>query len=306
MARDRIVIGTRGSLLALAQTDWVAQQIRAACPGLSVELRRIQTTGDKRPTDAIPEIGQKGLFTFELEQALLAAEIDLAVHSAKDLPTETPEALDLLWVPPREDARDALVTREAKGLRDLPAGAVVGTSSLRRQAQLRMIRPDLSFIALRGNIDTRIRKVHRGDCDAGVLALAGLRRAGFEEHMTEPLEVDVMISAPGQGILAVQGRRDDDELRALLAPLDDAMTREALLCERWIVDQLAGGCRTPIGAWIRAADRRLRGDAIVALPDGSKHARTTAEADEWRSLADAIVADLRRQDADAIIAASRE
>lgn len=307
MARDRIIIGTRGSLLALAQSEWVAAQIRAANPHAAVELRRITTTGDRRQADAIPQIGQKGIFTFELEQALLAGEIDLAVHSAKDLPTDTPAALDLLCVPPREDPHDAIVSRDGVLLDALPDGALVGTSSLRRQAQLKARRPDLRFIALRGNVDTRIGKVHRGDCDAAVLALAGLRRAGLARHATEILDTDRMVPAPGQGILAIQGRGDDDALRAMLAAIDDAAARAALLCERRLIEQLEGGCRTPIGAYARPVDGRLRGDAVVAMPDGSRlvRATATAPAGDWQTLADDMVAQLRRQGAADIIEASR-
>ncbi len=307
MPRDRIIIGTRGSLLAVSQTEWVAAQIRTTCPGVSVEIRRIQTTGDRRAADAIPEIGQKGIFTFELEQALLARQIDLAIHSAKDLPTETPAELDLLLVPSREDPRDAIVSRGERRLEDLPEGAVIGTSSLRRQAQLMILRPDLRFVPLRGNVDTRIDKVHRGDCDAALLALAGMRRANLDRYVTQILDAEEMVPAPGQGILAVQGRRDDDELRALLAPLDDPAARVALACERRLIAKLEGGCRTPIGAWTRRSHGRWRGDAVVAMPDGSRFARASAEApgSDWQSLADDLVGRLRAQDADGIIAASR-
>jgi hydroxymethylbilane synthase len=307
MPRDKIIIGTRGSLLAVSQTQWVASQIAAVCPGVRVETQRIATTGDKRPADAIPQIGQKGIFTFELEQALLAGRIDLAIHSAKDLPTETPPELDLLLVPPREDPRDAIVSREDKTLNALPEGAVVGTSSLRRQAQLTILRPDLRFIPLRGNVDTRINKVRRGDCDAAMLALAGLRRCSLAVNVAQILDADVMVPAPGQGILAVQGRRDDDELRAMLSPLDDAGARTALAGERRLIERLEGGCRTPIGAWVRRARDRLRGDAIVAMPDGSKFVRASAETpdSDWQSLADDLVEQLRRQGAEDIIAASR-
>ncbi len=307
MPRDKVIIGTRGSLLAVSQTEWVAAQIRTACPGVSVEIRRIQTTGDKRAAEAIPEIGQKGIFTFELEQALLARQIDLAIHSAKDLPTETPAELDLLLVPAREDPRDALVSRGQRRLEDLPEGAVIGTSSLRRQAQLTILRPDLRFVPLRGNVDTRINKVHRGDCDAALLALAGLRRSNLDRYVTQILDADEMLPAPGQGILAVQGRRDDDELRTLLAPLDDPAARVALSCERRLIARLEGGCRTPIGAWTRRSHERLRGDAVVAMPDGSRFARARAEVPggDWQSLADDLVDRLLAQGAGGIIVASR-
>ena len=307
MPRDKIIIGSRGSLLAVSQTGWVASRISAVCPSVHVEIQRIQTTGDKRSAEAIPQIGQKGIFTFELEQALLAGQIDLAIHSAKDLPTEVPAELDLLLVPAREDPRDALVSRGGKRLDDLPEGAVIGTSSLRRQAQLTILRPDLRFIPLRGNVDTRINKVQRGDCDAALLALAGLRRCNLAPNASQVLDAEVMVPAPGQGILAVQGRKDDEELRAMLTPLEDAAARVALSSERRLIERLQGGCRTPIGAWVRRSRERLRGDAIVAMPDGSRFARAAADAalEDWAALADDLVEQLRRQGAEEIIAASR-
>lgn len=307
MPRDRIVIGTRGSLLALTQTRWVVDRIARLRPDLDVRIEAIRTTGDQRGHEALPEIGRKGLFTFELEQALLAGRIDLAVHSAKDLPTDSPAQLDLLLVPPREDPRDALVSRDGCPLQRLPPGAVVGTSSLRRQAQLLLVRRDLRFVSLRGNVDTRIRKVHAGQCEAAVLALAGLRRSGLEDHVTERLEAATMVPAPGQGTLAVQGRRDDHEIRAMLEPMDDANARFALDCERRIVGTLGGGCRTPIGAWVRPAATGWEGDAVVLTPDASRVARASARRDDadWAALADELVEELRRQDADDIIAASR-
>ncbi len=305
--RDRIIIGTRGSLLALSQSQWVAARIGEIHSDVRVELRRIVTTGDKRADDAIPEIGQKGIFTFELEQALLAGEIDLAVHSAKDLPTDTPAELDLLLVPAREDPRDAIVSRDGRPLADLPEAAVVGTSSLRRQAQLRIVRRDLRFTALRGNVDTRINKVRRGDCDAAVLAMAGLRRAGLADQATEILDAAVMVPAPGQGILAVQGRGRDVELRAMLAPLEDAAARVALSCERRLIEHLEGGCRAPVGAYVRPDGGRLHGDAIVAMPDGSRFAKASADApaSDGAALADELVRQLREQGAAEIIAECR-
>ena len=184
----------------------------------------------------------------------------------------------------------------------------MGTSSLRRQAQLRILRPDLRFVALRGNVDTRIHKVQRGDCDAAILAMAGLRRANLETHATEVLAPHVMVPAPGQGILAVQGRRDDVGLRTALAPLDDASARVALLCERRVIERLEGGCRTPIGVYVRLEDGRLCGDAIVAMPDGSRAARAEADAPagDWRQLGDALVDQLCARQAAEIIDASRQ
>ena len=195
--RRTLVVGTRGSQLARAQTQWVIDRIRDAHSRLEVRTEIITTTGDRQQDRPLPEIGGKGLFTEELERALLDGSIDLAVHSAKDLPTELSAGLGLLAVPVREDARDAWVSADGKPFDDLPPESVVGTTSLRRQAQLLARRPDLEFVGLRGNVDTRIRKIHRGDCAGAVLAMAGLNRAGLAEHVTHPFETEVMLPAPG-------------------------------------------------------------------------------------------------------------
>lgn len=302
-----IVVGTRGSLLAVAQTGWVIDEIRRHYPDLVVRTERITTTGDRDQAAPLPEVGQKGIFTKELEEALLAGTIDLAVHSAKDLPERMPAGLDLLCIPAREDPRDALISRDGLTLEELLAGAVIGTSSLRRQAQLRLIRPDFQFTVLRGNVDTRIRKVHRGDCDATLLAMAGLNRVKMANQATCPLDVEVVMPAPHQGTLAVQGRADDDRLRRLLAPVEDVESRLAFSVERDLVERLGGGCRTPIGLLAVVRGSRLSIAAVVAAPDGSRIARARADGRQADSaaLSDRVLQELKAQGAGEIIAACR-
>jgi len=272
---DLLVVGTRGSLLAVTQTNWVVDRLSQHNPGLKVRLERISTRGDLQPEAPLPEVGQKGIFTKELEDALLEGRIDLAVHSAKDLPQKLPAGLGIICVPPREDPRDALVARDGKKLDELPTGAVLGTSSLRRQAQLRLLRPDLQFCILRGNVDTRIKKVLRGDCDGTLLAMAGLRRVGLTEHVTEALDVDRFPPAPSQGILAVEGRADDERVNAIVQPLQDKDAALALTYERLLVDKLDGGCTTPIGALLQIDGDRVTVSVLVASPAGDRQVRAS-------------------------------
>ena len=269
-----LIVGTRGSLLALTQTNWVVDQVRRHHPDLEVQVERISTRGDLNPDAPLPEVGQKGIFTRELEEALLDKRIDLAVHSAKDLPQVMPEGLDILCVPVREDPRDALISRDGRSLPDLPAEAVIGTSSLRRQAQLRLIRPDLQFCVLRGNVDTRIKKVHRGDCDATLLAMAGLRRVGLTEHVTEALDVQNLVPAPAQGILAVQGRTGDERVADLVKAVHNDDAALALHHERALVDELDGGCTTPIGALLHVEGDTVTLTTLVASPAGDRVVRS--------------------------------
>jgi len=305
---DALVVGTRGSLLAVTQTQWVVDEIRRHHPHLTVRVERITTRGDRNPDAPLPEVGQKGIFTQELEDALLDGSIDLAVHSAKDLPQEMPAGLDILCVPRREDPRDALVSRGGTRLQDLPRNAVLGTSSLRRQAQLRLLRRDLRFCVLRGNVDTRIHKVQRGDCDATLLAMAGLRRVGLTEQATEPLDPDIMLPAPGQGILAVQGRADDERVRALTRPAHDEEAALALTHERMLVDQLEGGCRTPIGALFEAHGPGVTLTAVVAAPAGDRAVRVqhAARRADAADLVARVVDELLDQGAAGIIEACRD
>src|SRR4026208_122635 len=229
--RSTVVLGTRGSKLAAQQSEWVPAQLHGLAPHVTVTLRRIETSGDKILDVSLAQIGGKGLFVKEIEEALLSGEIDLAVHSVKDVPTELPEGLAILCVPPREDPRDALLSRDGRSFMDLPRGARIGTSSLRRQSQLLHARPDLTIAMLRGNLDTRLKKLRAGQFDAIVLAAAGLRRLGWAHEITEYLSPKISLPAIGQGALAIEGRRDDFFIRSLLSGLGHAPSQTALLAQ---------------------------------------------------------------------------
>ena len=266
-------IGTRGSALALAQASWVKRQIEEHDPSLAVELRVIKTSGDRFLDTPIQNIGGKGVFTKEIEDALLRQEIDLAVHSLKDLPTRLPLGLALAAVPAREEARDVLVTRDGSPLAELAAGARVGTGSLRRRAQLLHCRSDLSVLALRGNIDTRLKKLDAGEFDALVMAAAGLRRIGRAERIGEYLADEICVSAVAQGALGLEARSDGN-VRERLAFLNDAATCAEIAAERALLDRLNGGCHVPIGARARVAGEQISMIGVVASPDGKNLCRS--------------------------------
>jgi hydroxymethylbilane synthase len=269
-------LGTRGSALALAQSGMVARALEGAEPGLVVELVEITTSGDETSRTAASSVGDKSRFVKEIEEALLAGEIDLAVHSAKDVPGGAlPEGLAIVGVPPREDARDALCG--AASLGDLPEGASVGTSSLRRRAQLLAARPDLVVSDLRGNVDTRLRKLAEGSHDAVILAVAGLKRLGRSEG--SPLDVTVMTPAPGQGCLALEARRDDERATELAGRLTDRDALVRLTAERAVVERLEATCETPVAAYAELAGEALKLSAFVGLPDGSTWIRDALEGD---------------------------
>jgi hydroxymethylbilane synthase len=304
----KLIVGTRGSTLARAQTGHVVHAIKTANPGLEVETRIIRTTGDELQGKPLPEIGGKGLFTEQLEQALADGSIDLAVHSAKDLPTDLAEGLDVLAFPKREDARDAWISQDGRSFSEVEEGATVGTSSLRRQAQLLQHRPDLSFVSLRGNVDTRIKKIHRGDCDGAVLAMAGLKRAELVEHVTHPFEQDFMLSAPGQGALALEGRLDDERVNQVVAAVHHEPTAIAVRIERSILSELDAGCRAPVAVYAQITeDRQIQCSAWVGDPAGKRtiHANREGVISDVADLVSAIVAELRDAGADEIIAACR-
>lgn len=266
-------IGTRGSALALTQASWVKRQIEEHDPSLAVELRVIKTSGDRFLETPIQNIGGKGVFTKEIEDALLRQEIDLAVHSLKDLPTRLPLGLALAAVPAREDARDVLVTRDGSTVAELAAGAKVGTGSLRRRAQLLHCRSDLSVLALRGNIDTRLKKLDAGEFDALVMAAAGLRRIGRADRIGEYLADEICVSAVAQGALGLEARSDGN-VHELLAFLNDAATCAEIAAERALLDRLSGGCHVPIGARARVAGEEISMIGVVASPDGEKLCRS--------------------------------
>jgi len=238
-------LGTRGSALALSQATWTRGQIETRWPGLQVELVPIKTTGDKILDVPLAQIGGKGLFTKEIDEALLDGRIDVAVHSIKDVPFQLPDGIDFAAVPEREDPRDVLVSNGPK-LEELPAGASIGTSSLRRQVQLRHRFPSLNLATLRGNVDTRLRKLDAGEFDGIILAIAGLKRLGHAARVTQVLADDIMMPAVGQGALGIVCRSGDDATRRLLEPLDHAPTRTSVASERGLLRALGGSCQVPV------------------------------------------------------------
>jgi hydroxymethylbilane synthase len=266
-------LGTRASALALAQSRQVARAIEVAEPGLTVEIVEIVTSGDETSRTAAASVGDKSRFVKEIEEALLAREVDLAVHSAKDVPGQLPDGLAIVGVPAREDARDALCGVDS--LSDLPDGASVGTSSLRRRSQLLAARPDLHVSDLRGNVDTRLRKLSEGSHDAVVLAVAGLRRLGREDGA--PLPIGLMTPAPGQGCLALEARRGDTAMTELAALVTDQTALVPLTAERAVVERLDATCHTPVAAYAELRDGALELAAFVGMPDGSTWIRDALE-----------------------------
>jgi hydroxymethylbilane synthase len=265
-------IGSRGSPLALVQAREVQSRLASAC-GLDpadIEIKIIRTTGDAIQDRPLSEAGGKGLFTKEIEEALLSSAIDLAVHSSKDMTTALPAGLALSAFLPREDARDAFISRKAQSLRDLARGALVGTASLRRAAMVKRLRPDLGIVPLRGNVETRLRKIEEGVADATLLAVAGLKRLGLLSAVTALLDLDEFLPAVGQGAIGIETRTDDARTKTLVAKISDADTATALAAERAFLAVLDGSCRTPIGGHARIDGDKLRFRGIIVKPDGSE------------------------------------
>jgi len=271
----RLRIGSRGSQLALWQANHISALLHAR--GYEVEIEIIHTTGDKILDVALAKVGTKGMFTKEIEEALAAGRVDLAVHSLKDLPTELPAGFEIAAITQREDPRDAFCSRKYSRIEVLPRGARVGTSSLRRQAQLKAIRPDLEIHPLRGNVDTRLRKLEQGEYDAIILASAGLRRLGKTELVKQIIPAEMMCPAAGQGALGIEIREGDAATREHLAFLNDPGARAATTCERALLNRLGGGCQVPIGAFAEVQNGKLHLESIVADPDGSKLLRDSRE-----------------------------
>lgn len=299
-------LGTRGSKLARWQSDWVAARLRER--GVAVEIVEITTTGDVQQAGPVANIGAPGVFTKEIQTALLAGAVDLAVHSLKDLPTLPTPGLTLAAIAEREDVADALLAREGQSLADLPVGAIVGTGSLRRRAQLLALRSDLRMHEIRGNVDTRLRKLDEGQYDAIVLAAAGLNRLGLDARITELLAPPRMLPAPGQGALAIECRTDDAEAMQTLAPLDHEATRAAVVAERTVLAALHGGCSAPIAAWGRVMNGSLELDGLVAALDGTRVLRahaTGAGEDSAEVLGRQVAEALLAQGAAELVAAAR-
>jgi hydroxymethylbilane synthase len=305
-SRLHLRIGTRISPLALRQAEWVAHQL--AVWGGQVELVPITTEGDRVKNETIGTFGSPGVFTKELQRALIDGRIDVAVHSLKDLPTDTVEGLTLAAVPQREDVADVLISRERVPLDGLRQRAVVGTGSLRRQAQLLHVRPDLVVQNIRGNVDTRLRKVADGECDAIVLAVAGLRRLGRTSEITQILPYEIMLPAIGQGALGIEARADDGETFALLARLDHAPTHAAVVAERALLARLRGGCLAPVAAWCRASTPgTILLTGAVLSPDGREKLiwEETAEPAEAEMLGQRVADALLKAGAAALIDRAR-
>ena len=307
--KTSFIIGSRGSKLALWQANWVKSQLAALRPRADVRIEIIKTSGDVMRDVPLAVIGGKGAFTKELEEALLAERIDIAVHSLKDLPTTLPDGLAITAITEREDPRDALVlridaTNDNASLQTLPAGAIVGTSSLRRQAQLKFLRPDVEIRDLRGNVDTRLRKLDAGQYDAVLLASAGLRRLGFTARISAAVPTDVMLPAVGQGALGIETRAADAETNALIARLEHLPTRAACTAERALLFALGGGCQVPIAAHATVNEGRLHLAGLVASMRGDEIIRATIEDDTAQAAraGEALAERLREQGAERLLA----
>ena len=265
-------IGTRGSPLALAQAAETRARLMAAhrLPEEAFAIEVISTSGDRIQDRPLAEAGGKGLFTKEIEDALLAGRIDIAVHSSKDMPTRLPEGLALSAFLPREDARDAFIGKAAKSIAELPEGATVGSSSLRRQALILRMRPDLKVVMFRGNVETRLRKLQEGVADGTILAHAGLKRLGLQDVVTDLMPLDMFPPAPGQGAICIESRTGDSRVDAMVAAIDHAPTSQALSCERAFLGSLDGSCRTPIAGYALVESGQLSFDGLILSPDGQQ------------------------------------
>lgn len=295
----RLRIGSRGSQLARWQADHISALLRAQ--GNDVEIEIIKTTGDKILDVALAKVGTKGMFTKEIEEALAEGRVDLAVHSLKDLPTELSPGFEIAAITKRENSQDVFCSARYNSITDLPQRARVGTSSLRRQAQLKALRPDLEIYPLRGNVDTRLHKLAEGEYDAIILAAAGLNRLGETDLVRQVIPKEIMCPAAGQGALGIEIRAGDGLTRSHLAFLDDADARAVTTCERALLNKLGGGCQVPIGAAAEMRDGRLHLDAIVAHPDGSTILRESRDGKDPENLGSEVGEALLRRGGAAIL-----
>jgi hydroxymethylbilane synthase len=300
----RLRIGSRGSQLALWQANHISALLRER--GHEIDLQIIKTTGDKITDVALAKVGTKGMFTKEIEEALAEGRIDLAVHSLKDLPTEISPGFEIAAITTRENPRDVFCSCKYPNIEALPRGARIGTSSLRRQAQLKAVRPDLDMYALRGNVDTRLGKLEAGEYDAIILAAAGLNRLGKTGLVQQVISADIMCPAAGQGALGIEIRAGDGVTRQHLLFLDDAAARATTTCERALLSKLGGGCQVPIGAFAEVRNGRLHLEAIVADPDGSKVLRESRDGKDPIYLGESVGDTLLRRGGDAILDAVYE
>lgn len=302
-SREKLVIGTRGSKLALWQSEYIKGLVEEIT-GLPVELMIIKTTGDKILDVPLAKVGGKGLFTKEIEVELLAGTVDLAVHSMKDVPTDLPEGLAICGMPKRVDPRDVIVSGAGYDLESLPQGAKLGTSSLRRRSQVVAMRPDLEIVDVRGNLDTRMNKAENGELDAVILAAAGITRLGWEERITHYIPTEQMVSAVGQGAIGIEIREDDEFMQGVCTALTDAETMLCVTAERVVMNRLEGGCQVPIGAYARIEGDKLVMDAFVGSVDGNEILRDQliGETTDPVGLGEAMVDKLRTMGADKVLA----
>lgn len=307
MKREELVIGTRGSKLALWQSEYVRGKLEEVT-GLPVRLKVIKTTGDKILDVPLAKVGGKGLFTKELEVELLAGTVDLCVHSMKDVPTELPGGCAIAAMPERVDPRDVIVSGAGYDIITLPQGARLGTSSLRRRSQVVHLRPDLEIVDVRGNLDTRMRKAEGGELDAVILAAAGITRMGWGDRITSYVPVTQMVPAVGQGAIGIEIREDDEYMLHAMEKIGHPETMECVTAERVVMRRLEGGCQVPIGAYARYEDGTLTMDAMVGSVDGQRIVRhqMCGDAGEPEALGEAMVEVLRSLGADEILAEIRE
>jgi hydroxymethylbilane synthase len=292
-------IGSRGSQLALWQANHISALLRER--GHQVEIEIINTTGDKITDVALAKVGTKGMFTKEIEEALAAGRVDLAVHSLKDLPTEIPPDFEIAAITQRENPRDVLVSKKHASIKELPQRARVGTSSLRRQAQLKALRPDLEIYPLRGNVDTRLRKLEAGDYEAIILAAAGVNRLGLTALVKQIIPAEIMCPAAGQGALGIEIRKGDEAIRQHLSFLDDSAARQTTTAERALLNKLGGGCQVPIGAFAELRAKEIHLEGVVAHPDGSLVLRESRDGNDPELLGNEVGESLLSRGGDAIL-----
>jgi hydroxymethylbilane synthase len=303
----KIIVGTRRSKLALTQTKWFVERLKEVSPNYEFELKEIVTKGDVILDVTLSKVGGKGLFVKEIEHAMMTKEIDLAVHSMKDMPAVLPEGLIIGCTPKRVDPRDALISNSGKGLMELEEGAVVGTSSLRRSSQIQAVRSDLQIKWIRGNIDTRIAKLRDGEYDAIILAAAGLTRMGWaEESITEYISEELCVPAVGQGSLAIECREEDTEIRELLSRLNDDATYKTVEAERVFLDRMEGGCQVPIAGYATLAGEEISLTALVGSPDGKTILKETVKGTNPKEIGEIAASRLEKLGAKEIIQSVKE
>lgn len=298
-----IIIASRGSKLALVQAEWVKKRLEESYPGSKFVIKKIKTSGDMITGAPLPEIGTKGLFTKEIEESLLARESRIAVHSMKDLPTDIPSGLIIGAITRREDPHDCLISREGLKLSDLPRGAKIGTSSLRRCSQLLIFRPDLHIVSIRGNLTTRLAKLYEEDLNGIIVALAGVRRLGLEDRVTEVIPFEILMPAVGQGALGIEVREDDKDVIGMVRHLDDEPSRITIEAERTFLKGMGGGCQVPIGANGEFIGERLRLEGIVSSPDGKRVLRSSVIGDkkDCKAIGKRLALELLSKGADEIL-----